>query len=598
MAPVPQRRSRSRAEPARLRLATAAACAVIGVALISAALPADAGPRRLTGRGRPSKADTGTWAPWAWDGGAYGAAGPAASDWFLGFDPGATEATNGWSGWTDAPPIATPGRVLRTTVGPSPTYVHVDAPQGCVARLDTLRVTGTLPELLWIEDAEGRVWTPAAARTPKSLATEEIYVAASGGLEVVFSPTRTAVAQVDVLVSVRALDAGEVPPIAETPWAPGVMTATYDPVVSTPGGPPCGDPWGNPAAWGDPLSWAANCGFTWWTAADGVIVLGTQGGTPGREWADASAMSELMSNALPGSCGGPWFEPDALADLPETSQRNQLIVGSEFGRGYPVQPAIRSIFTPAPGRGINGAGVTIAVIDTGVDASHPAFAGRVLPGRDFVDDDDDASDERNGSDDDLDGDVDGGFGHGTVVAGIALAVAPEARILPVRVLDDEGHGTASRVAQGIRWAADHGANVINLSLGTRAWSTVLGRAVSDAVDRGVLVCVAAGNDGDRWSLDFPADVPGVAAITALGVRGRRALFGNGNRTTTIAAPGVRVIGPYPGGTFAAGTGTSFAAPLASGAAALLLQTSPGANVRDLRTKLAPRSRLDLRPLQR
>ncbi|HEX8104396.1 MAG TPA: S8 family serine peptidase, partial [Solirubrobacteraceae bacterium] len=132
----------------------------------------------------------------------------------------------------------------------------------------------------------------------------------------------------------------------------------------------------------------------------------------------------------------------------------------------------------------------IAIIDSGIDADHPEFAGRLLPGRDILEADDDPDDA---------------YGHGTEVAGVAAAgtgddrgiagVAPGAKIIPVRVLDDHGTGYDDDVAAGITWAADHGAGVINLSLGGPESSPVLVAAVAHARAKDAVVVAAAGNDG-------------------------------------------------------------------------------------------------------
>src|SRR3954464_10998794 len=142
-----------------------------------------------------------------------------------------------------------------------------------------------------------------------------------------------------------------------------------------------------------------------------------------------------------------------------------------------------------------GSGAVVAVIDTGVLASHEDLAGRLLPGHDFVQNDDTPQDEN---------------GHGTHVTGIVAAdagngkgiegVAPGAQVMPIRVLDKNGEGTPKGAAKGIDYAVAHGANVINLSLGGDAVSSLIGndetftKAMQNALDHGVVVIAAAGND--------------------------------------------------------------------------------------------------------
>ncbi len=273
--------------------------------------------------------------------------------------------------------------------------------------------------------------------------------------------------------------------------------------------------------------------------------------------------------------GGILAEPNGIALAPEGSQANAIVLGSDLGRAdFDRQRALYFLHAPAAHRVSTGAGTVVAVLDTGVDASHPLLAGRVLPGRDFVDDDDDPREVLDGFDDDGDGQTDEGYGHGTFVAGVVLASAPGARILPVRVLGTDARGSASDVAAGIDWAVEHGAEVVNLSLGMLTYTEVLAQAVHRALDAGVLVLAAAGNRGVRSSVDFPASIPGVIGVTALGSQGHRAGFANGNRWLTVAAPGTGIIGPYPQGRWATGRGTSFATALASGGAALVGQRHP------------------------
>lgn len=215
-----------------------------------------------------------------------------------------------------------------------------------------------------------------------------------------------------------------------------------------------------------------------------------------------------------------------------------------------------------------GEGVVVAVIDTGVDASHPDLQGRLVPGRDFI--------EPGTPPDDVNG-------HGTLVAGIVAAVAgngvggagvaPRTSIMPVRVLDPNGRGNSRDVADGIRWAVDSGAQVVNLSLtevpgsgGGQLITTEVEAAIREATNRGVLVVGAAGNDG-RASTPYRSGVP-VLVVGASDRNDQPWAFSNRDGQT-LFAPGVEIVSTYTGGGYARAEGTSFAAPIVSAGAALL-----------------------------
>ena len=225
----------------------------------------------------------------------------------------------------------------------------------------------------------------------------------------------------------------------------------------------------------------------------------------------------------------------------------------------------------------SASGTVIAIVDSGVDGSHPAFAGRVLPAIDLVD-------GRGGD----------ANGHGTHVAGTAagadagcgsIGVAPDARILPVRVLDEEGEGTVDDVAEGIRRAADAGAAVINLSLGTDVvLRSVSGSGLQDAIEyawsKGSIPVLAAGNDGVFGGL-LGSGYGGIPAVvvTATDNRDRVASYATsiGSADWGLAAPGGDtsgvegrdILSAFPDDRCALHAGTSMAAPHVSGALAVL-----------------------------
>jgi subtilisin family serine protease len=299
-------------------------------------------------------------------------------------------------------------------------------------------------------------------------------------------------------------------------------------------------------------------------------------------------------------------EPNPTNRSPEARGNNPWAIGTPGG--FVAQWAPQAMHLAQAQARSRGAGVRVAVLDTGVDFNHPLLAGRLLPGRDFVDGDNDPSEVL--------GPRLGAYGHGTHVAGLIAMVAPDARIMPLRVLDTDGVGNAWVLAEALLYAldpdgnpdTDDGAHVINLSLGSMARTRLMDTiaqiagcapAVADdpvgdrsdpgyadderrcARGNGAVVVAAAGNEASGSVKEYPAaeGAYGLLSVAASNPGNRVAAFSNFGTWVDMAAPGEGITSAIPGGLYGVWSGTSMAAPLTAGTAAL---------VRSLDLKLAPK----------
>ncbi|MCP3981996.1 MAG: S8 family serine peptidase [bacterium] len=262
-------------------------------------------------------------------------------------------------------------------------------------------------------------------------------------------------------------------------------------------------------------------------------------------------------------------------EIPEDVQRSIPDLGISISvDDLPGQEAIAVLGAAGAHQRFTGAGIRVAVLDSGVALNHPLLAGALLgSGVDLVDHDACAAPHPEGVDADGDGWVDEGVHHGTYVAGLIRLAAPGARILPIRVLDAEGHGSVLRVVEGLRRAAASGARVINLSFEMLEESNLVKDAIAELVADGVVVVAAAGNRSDSV-VGFPAKQPETIAVAAVDPNLIKSEFSNYGSEINLSAPGEQVYSSYGDGV-ARWDGTSFATPLVSAAAAILLEKYPG-----------------------
>jgi thermitase len=211
-----------------------------------------------------------------------------------------------------------------------------------------------------------------------------------------------------------------------------------------------------------------------------------------------------------------------------------------------------------------GEGVTVAVLDTGADLDHDDLKQNLLPGRNFV---------TPGAPPDDD------CGHGSHVTGIICAansdrgmvgVAPKTKVIPVKVLDNKGSGNLSAVAEGIRWAADQGADFITMSLGSPTPVEIIHQAIQYAASKGCVTWCAAGNAGNTRQIFYPAAYPETIGVGAVDENFDRASFSCTGPDLDFVAPGVRILSTVPDNWYAVLSGTSMANPFAVAVACLVL----------------------------
>jgi thermitase len=275
-----------------------------------------------------------------------------------------------------------------------------------------------------------------------------------------------------------------------------------------------------------------------------------------------------------------YAERDGRAEATDTSTNDPYYMSQTSTSISQVRaPAAWDVTTGAPG-------FVVAVVDSGV-SSHPDLAGKLLPGWDYVNNDNNPADDN---------------GHGTMVSGLLAAATNNAtgiaglcwscQILPVKVLDAGGSGTYSNIASGITYAADHGAKVINLSLGGSSASSTLQGAVTYAVGKGATVVAASGNNACDCVL-YPAAYPNAIAVGAVDGTNVKSTYSNYGAALDVVAPGTNwATSSVTQSGYAAFAGTSSATPVVSALVALTLSVAPNLSPTQLATVLES-SALDL-----
>ena len=290
---------------------------------------------------------------------------------------------------------------------------------------------------------------------------------------------------------------------------------------------------------------------------------------------------ELLSKTLTNNPFIEYAEPDYKVYALETT--NDPSLPSQWGM-FKIQAAgaSYSAWNTTHGSSL----VKIAILDTGIDKNHEDLASKTVAYINFT---------TSPTDDDL-------FGHGTHVAGIAAAITDNnigvagagynTSLLSVKVLDDGGGGYDSWVANGINWAADNGAKVINMSLGSSGSSQTLQNAVNYAWNKGAIIVAAAGNSGNS-SPTYPAYYSNVIAVAATDSNDNKASWSSYGKWVDVAAPGVSILSTFPnhpsqlnsGTSYGYGSGTSMATPHVAGLAGLLWMTSFGTSNSNVRSRI-------------
>ncbi len=235
-----------------------------------------------------------------------------------------------------------------------------------------------------------------------------------------------------------------------------------------------------------------------------------------------------------------------------------------------------------------GSGVIVAVIDTGVDSDHEFLVNNLVQGWDFVDNDDLPEDERSNHDSNGNGRYDEGWGHGSHVAGIIKTIAPGVSIMPLRAVDSDGSADLFHIMQAMQFAIDNGAKVINLSMSIQDPSPALLHLIDVARMSNILVVTSAGNH-DSSSLTYPATEVETLTVTSVDHLNRKSDFANYSQKIDVSAPGESILSCLPGNQYVYRSGTSMAAPIVAGQAAIIFELVPDASYQYVKGRIVNHS---------
>jgi subtilisin family serine protease len=295
-----------------------------------------------------------------------------------------------------------------------------------------------------------------------------------------------------------------------------------------------------------------------------------------------------------------WQETNSGVTLPNVGQLGVFqVISGTAPDWYKYQPTWQIMHSQEALAYSRGAGVIIADLNSRVDATHPALAGHLTNGYDFVSGKPGGYGALNQSstgfmdqsstgfmdqsstgfmDQSSTGFMDAlglplassspAYSHGTLCAGVLTAIAPDSTIMPLRVFDDNGQTDLFTIAKAIRYAVQHGAQVVNMSFGTLTDSNSVKSSINYALAMNVTLTTSAGNNNTS-NPQYPAAYRGVITTAATNVFDQKASFSNYGGSVVVDAPGVNVILPYPGGLYSVVSGTSFSAPAVAGTAALI-----------------------------